>query len=134
MVPAKCPPAPELQKHRLRGKPLHNSIVSPQQTGRKVWNEVGRELNLIVPSLAFGLQFLGLFFIPQFLGLIRSGNCQNGKKTSPTVKKEEPHTLGVYRHEHIWDPVFSIFLEGKQTDRLRALCRASAVITAGSPQ
>lgn len=52
----------------------------------------------------------GLFLIPQFLGLTRSVNCQNGKKTSPTAEKEE---LGVYEREHILAAVFSIFLEGE---------------------
>lgn len=53
MVAAEYPPVPKLQKHKLGGKSLHHSIVSPRQTEGKIWNEVGRELNLIVTSLAF---------------------------------------------------------------------------------
>lgn len=53
MVAAECPPVPKLQKHKLGGKSLRHSFVSPRQTEGKIWNEVGRELNLIVTSLAF---------------------------------------------------------------------------------
>lgn len=53
MVAAECPPVPKLQKHKLGGKSLRHSIVSPRQTEGKIWNEVGRELNLLVTSLAF---------------------------------------------------------------------------------
>jgi hypothetical protein len=55
------------------------------------------EMKLAVDSISES-HLSGLFLIPQFLGLTRSVNCQNGKKISPIAKKE---ALGIYEREHI---------------------------------
>lgn len=41
------PPVPELQKHKLGGKPPSHSIVSPYQMGKTRGRKEGRKLNLL---------------------------------------------------------------------------------------
>lgn len=42
-MPARCPPVPKLQKHRLRGKPPNHSTVSPYQMGKLEDRKKGRK-------------------------------------------------------------------------------------------
>ena len=97
MVTARCPPAPQLQKHKLGGKPPSHPIASPHQMGkqeeeRKEGNETDCETSEycgLISGVRPGILTPGFWLVSHphdFLGPAKQHILPEGEETSPTNK------------------------------------------------